>query len=369
MKIVVTGGHPAPALAFIDYARSSKEFRDIEFVFIGRQYNNQQEKSVSYEYKEITARKIPFYHLTTGRFTRLFSFSALRNMLYVPLGFYNSWKLLSQIKPDRVMTFGGYLALPVAYVAHKMKIPVYVHEQTIAPGLATKKIAEQATKVFISFPQSKKDLPITKCIETGNLVRDAVFQKNKLPFSLPSRVPVLYVTGGSLGSHSVNAHIEHLLPTLLKDFVVIHQTGNVEEYNDFQRLKNYRDALPPSMKERYFLLQHVSAEEVGAIFDAADIIVSRSGANTVTELVALKKPAILIPLPWSARNEQQLQAEMLQKAGVAAIFQQNQPSEELLSLIQSMYQKREKKKEGFKSLTMLYKSDAARKVLETVIQG
>lgn len=369
MKILVTGGHPAPALAVIDYARSHRQFENVTFTFVGRKFNNQREESLSYEYKEITERGILFYHLTTGRVTRLFDLNSLKNLFYIPFGFYNAWRILSEVKPNRILTFGGYIALPIAYVASRMNIPVYVHEQTIAPGIATKKIGKIAKKIFLSFPDSQKGLDEDKCIVTGNLVREAVFEKSELSFPLPKNQPVLYITGGSLGSHSVNKHIEKLLPQLLKQFTVIHQTGNMKEYNDYQRLTQVRESLPEVLKSKYTILEHIPASQIGTIFQAADVIVSRSGANTVTELVALKKPSVLIPLPWSARGEQMLQAQLLEKAGVAEVFEQQSETSELYEKIQTVYNNREQMRAGFKSLAVLYNPNAPRTVLETVIQG
>ncbi len=369
MKILVTGGHPAPALAVIDYALSHKEWKDIQFVFAGRKYNNQREKSISFEYKEIAERKIPFYHLSAGRITRLLTVHSIRNLFDIPAGFFNAWRILVKTKPDRVLTFGGYLALPIAYVAKWMGIPVFIHEQTIAPGIATQKISKLAKKVFLSFPESQKDLPPEKCVITGNLVREDLFIKMKLPFSIPSNIPVLYITGGSLGSHSLNEHIQSIIPKLLKKFFVIHQAGNVKEFQDYEKLMEMRSSLSQDLKNRYIIFEHVSASQIGSIFNAADIIVSRSGANTVTELVALRKPSVLVPLPWSARNEQTLQAEMLQKAGVAIVFEQNGKSEQLYEQILEVYENRLKMASKFNSLAILYNPNAPKVVLEEVLKG
>jgi len=369
MKILVTGGHPAPALAVIDYALSREEFINLNFIFVGRKFNNLREKTFSFEYKEISDRKIPFYNLNAGRVTRLFSVNSFRNVLHIPFGFFNAWRILLKTKPDRVLTFGGYLALPIAYVAKVMGIPVFIHEQTIAPGIATQKISKLAKKVFLSFPDSQKNLPIEKCIVTGNLVREAVFEKKELPFLILKDTPVLYITGGSLGSHSLNQHIQSILPQLIKFFFVIHQAGNISEFQDYEKLKDVRASLPQDQKNRYIILDHIPAKYIGSIFAATDILVSRSGANTVTELVALKKPAVLVPLPWSARNEQGLQAQMLQKAGVAKVFEQNKKSSELLQTIMEVYEKRSEMKTHFKQLEILYNPNAPRVVLEEVLKG
>lgn len=366
MKVIVTGGHPAPALAFIDAARASQRFRQTEFVFVGRHFNNNREHSVSFEYQEVTARKIPFHHLPAGRLTRILSWHAFREMLYIPYGFIKAIRILEREQPDAVMTFGGYIALPVAFAARLANVPVYLHEQTIAPGIASKWIAKVAKKVFLSFPDEHKDFADVPTEITGNLVRDLVLKPGKLPFALPDTVPLLYVTGGSLGSHSLNAAIEKILPELLKNFAVIHQVGNMKEFDDYARLKNKAATLTPELKKRYIVVEHVNADQIGPIFQSAAVVISRSGANTLTELIALQKPAILVPLPWSARNEQRLQAQLMEKAGVAQVFEQDGDPERLLSLIHDTYRSRASMKADYQSLLSLFNPDAALRILQEI---
>lgn len=366
MKIVITGGHPAPALALIDSIRAHKDHAQTAIVFVGRKYNNERERTLSYEYKEIKARSIPFIHLVTGRLTRLVSLRTLRSLLLVPVGFVNAYLMLKQERPDVVMSFGGYLALPVAYAAYIMKIPVYTHEQTIHPGLANRLIAKVASNVFVSFEESVQYFKNKNIVVTGNIVRDAIFEVQEKLFPLDKSKNVIYVTGGSLGSHSVNIHIEKLLPELLKKYTVVHQTGNLSEYNDFKRLWQLREELPDELKNRYFVTEHVSAAQIGYMYAKADLVIGRSGANTLFEIIALQKPAILIPLPWSAHNEQQKQAELLEKAGVARIFQQNKKSEELLALIQSMMKELPQYQLQYKTLSKRYVRNAAELVMEEI---
>lgn len=366
MKIVITGGHPAPALALIDSIRSHDTYAKTQIVFVGRKYNNERERTLSYEYKEIKERSIPFIHLVTGRLTRLASLRTLKSLMLVPVGFVNAYVMLRQQKPDIVMSFGGYLALPVAYAAYMMKIPVYTHEQTIHPGLANRLIAKVAAKIFISFEESKKYFSSSKCILTGNIVRKAVFTVDEKAFPLDRAEQVIYVTGGSLGSHSVNMHIETLLPDLLEQYTIVHQTGNLTEYNDFARLSKLRESLPEKYKSRYFVTEHVSAAQIGYIYKMADLVIGRSGANTLFEVIALQKPAILIPLPWSAHNEQQQQAELLEQAGVATIFPQFKKSEELLQLIQRMMKNLNTYSSQYKTLSQRYVRNAAELVMEEI---
>lgn len=356
MKLLITGGHISPALACIDEISKKS---NVEIVFVGRKYNNEREKTLSFEYDEITGRKIKFINITAGRLTRFFSLRNIRNAMNFPIGFMQAFSILKKEKPDVILTFGGYIGLPIAIVGHFLKIPVYIHEQTIYPGITNRILGKTANKIFISFEQSKKFFQDKNVIVSGNPIRNQVFKTIKKPFEIEENLPVIYVTGGSLGSHSINVHIDEIIPKLLENYIVIHQVGNVSEYNDYSRLVERRNELPARLQKRYFLRAHFQTEEVGYLYSIADLVICRSGANTFFELIALKKPAILIPLPWSAHNEQQKQAEIIAKAGAGEIFNQTGKSEDLFSLIKKIMNNKDEYIANFKKLETHYPKNAA----------
>lgn len=367
MKLLITGGHPAPALAVLDECLSPEYKNAITPVFVGRKYNNEREMSLSYEFKEVEARKVPFYHLSTGRITRAFSKTSIMDVLRIPQGLWRAFFILKEEKPDAILSFGGYIALPVAVAALIQGIPVYHHEQTVHPGLASRMISGAARTIFISFPKSAAFFPKEKTILTGNPIRASLFAKtNAKDLIPPGDTPLIYVTGGSLGAHSVNVLIKEQLEVLLQSFRVIHQTGNVQEYKDFENMTAIREQLPASLKDRYLVREHFTAQEVGALYEEASLVVSRSGANTIFELILFKKPAVLVPLPWSAHNEQQKQAEFLKENGVAEVFDQSTPSEKLVPLLQTMYQHRHDYEEHFQQLSSLIHTNASRTILDTI---
>jgi len=316
MKILITGGHFTPALALIEELQ-----KDYQIVFVGRK-NTQDKDNLSLEYQEITNRKIPFYNLSTGRSTK--------NILQVLPGIIQAKKILTQEKPDLVISFGGYLGFPVCFAAMFKKIPFFIHEQTCSPGIANRVTSLFAKKIFVAFSEAANFFPKTKTIVSGNPLRKEIFQKIKQPFSVNKDQPLIYVTGGSLGAHSINLLIEKILPQLLEKYLVVHQTGNVSEFNDFKRLSRLKN-------KNYFLTQHLKTDEIGNIYALADLVVSRAGANAYFELLALKKPAILIPLPWSAKNEQQKHAKLFKKTGGGEIFNQQDAPEKLKMLIDKMF--------------------------------
>lgn len=357
MKILITGGHLAPALAVIEEIRSNH--KEVEIVFVGRKYALDSEKTISLEYKEITKAKIPFISLQAGRLTRVLTLKTVRNFFRIPLGFINAFFIIQRESPNIVLSFGSYLALPIVFWAYVFKIPVFTHEQTINPGLANKLIGIFSKKIFVAFPEAEKYFNEKKTFLCGNPVRKSVFSIKNKPFTLVKDKPVIYVTGGSLGSHSINVHIKEILKNLLKDYIVIHQAGDTKEYQDFEILTEERAKLPIDMANRYFLRKHFFEDEIGYVYDKCDLVVGRSGANTFFELLTLKKPALFIPLPWSGGREQQKHAEIFAKNKVGEIFHQVEPSEKLLRLINSMIKNINTYKKNFNKLDSIYKQNGS----------
>lgn len=364
MKLLITGGHVTPALAVIDTLLKK---HDVDIVFVGRKYINEYEKTETFEYQEVKKRDVPFIHLNTGRLTRVLSLNSIKRLFLVIKGFISAFSILRKEKPDVILSFGGYIALPIAFAGYCLHIPVYTHEQTISPGFANKVIGFFSKKVFVSFAENKNDFDPAKTIVTGNPVRESIFQTKSEPFKLPSGRPIVYVTGGSLGAHSINIHIEKILPQLLEKYTMIHQTGDVKEYGGHERIKKIKEALPESLQKYYFTQSNFYDDEIGFIYQKADLFVSRAGANTYFELLALHKPAILIPLPWSANGEQKRHAELFKEKGFGEVFYQDHPSEELRELIDMMIENKKKYEYNFSNLDSSSKDNAAEIIVSTVL--
>ncbi len=312
MRILITGGHFSPAYALIEEFKK----RGHELVVIGRRYPFENDKSESYEYEVCKKENIEFVEIKTGRYQRKFSAYTVSSLLKTPNGFLQAQKHLKRIKPDVVLTFGGYIGLPVAYAAKLSGIPVVLHEQTQHAGLASKLISKIANSVCISFESSKSFFPAGKTVFTGDPLRPEVFKvEKKLP--LPSEnKKIIYITGGSTGSHFINNRIYETAEDLLSDYILIHQTGDSEKFRDFEKLEKLRNSLPEDKKKRYMLRKFIFPEEIGFVLAEADLLVSRSGANTVFEIMAKKKVSLLIPLPYGQNNEQLANAKLLKRIGI-----------------------------------------------------
>ena len=359
--LIITGGHVTPALAVID--RIQERTLPVTIIFVGRKYNNNKEKTLSFEYQEVSKRSIPFIHLTTGRLTRIFNRASLVDFFQIPFGFVQSLMIMLKYKPHVLLSFGGYLALPMALVGSLFNVAIYTHEQTIELGLTNRIIGNVSKRIFTSFPETNHPTLTSKITYTGNPLRnDVISQKSNQIYPHP----LIYVTGGSLGSHTINEYIEHNLRKLLKKYHIIHQTGNVAEFDDFNRLSSLRTSLPSDMQKRYDVRAHVSSEEVGAIMQQADLVVSRSGANTFFELIALAKPSVLIPLPWSAAQEQQKHAQILRDATVATIIDQGDSDDHFLDVINTMMKKTSSYEKNFKELQGRYIAQASDAIIDAL---
>jgi len=254
MKILITGGHLAPALAVIDEIESTH--KESEIIFVGRKYALDSEKTISLEYKEIEKRKIKFIPLQAGRLTRILSFKTVRNILRIPLGFVNGFFIIINNKPNVILSFGSYIALPIVFWGFFFRIPIYTHEQTINPGIANRIIGLFSKNIFIAFDEVKKYFNPNKIIFSGNPVRKSIFQAKDKMFNIKKDRPVVYITGGSLGSHSINLHVKNILEKLLADYIIIHQVGDTKQYHDFEDLEKFKEKLSEDLKKRYFLKKH-----------------------------------------------------------------------------------------------------------------
>lgn len=219
-------------------------------------------------------------------------------------------KLIRQIRPDIVVSFGGYVSVPVIVAAFFQKIPSLTHEQTTTNSLSTKINGLFVNKIALSFDNKDQinQLPKNKVTITGNLIRQAIFNTDSKKFKDLSlkigHFPIIYITGGNQGSNFLNNLIKETLPILSKKYFLIHQTGN-----------NFS----ASKLTNYYSAAYIEIEDIGWILNHADIIISRAGANTCQELDTLNKKAIIIPLPFTQQNEQLLNAQWLQSRHLKTI--------------------------------------------------
>lgn len=320
MKIVITaggGGHFAPALAVI------RSLKNDDILVIGRKYTFEGDSALSLEYQTLVSLKIPFRTINTGRLQRKVTSRTVPSLLKMPGGFIQAFSILRSFEPDKVVSFGGYISVPVVLAAYFLRIPVVIHEQTFGAGLANKITAPFAEKICISWEASRRYFPKGKTILTGNPIKKVSKSLYHLPFDQrDNALPLLFITGGSGGSHTINLLAHGSIGMLLKEFRIIHQTGDAQVFKDFDSLAQEKLLLDPVLQRRYFITKFVEPAEIIEIMKAADLVISRAGVNTMTELLEVGTPALLIPLPHGQNNEQSTNAHFFESIGLGKVVSQ-----------------------------------------------
>lgn len=324
-KIILTGGgtagHVTPNIALMPRLKEL----GYEIHYIGS-YDGIEKKLI----EEIG---IPYYGISSGKLRRYFDWKNFTDPFRVLKGFSEAKKLLKKINPDVVFSKGGFVAVPVVQAAKKCHIPTIIHESDMTPGLANKLSIPAASKICCNFPETVKYLPEGKAVLTGSPIRQELLTGNKLAglnfCGFTAKKPVLLVIGGSLGSVAVNNAVRNILPQLLESFQVIHLCG-----------KGNLDETKKGI-EGYVQYEYIK-QELADLFALADVVISRAGANAICELLALRKPSLLIPLPAaSSRGDQILNAKSFQQQGFSLVLQEEDITPQLLlSTIQDLYKNR-----------------------------
>ncbi len=265
--------------------------------YIGREKNSSVDNSPSIESKIIPKMGINFYSINCGKLDRRWLPNTIKGLPQTAKSLFEASKLIKKIKPDVVVSFGGYVSVPIIISSFLRKIPSITHEQTLTNSLTTKINSHFVTKVALSFDNQKQklDLPKNKIVITGNLLRQELFnpQKSKIGDDID-----IFITAGNQGSHTINLLIKKILPKL-KNYSIIHQTGK-NDFADFQKLTK--------IYPKYKVFDYLESNDMAHVLNKAKTIISRSGANTSQEIIALNKKSILIPLRVSQQNEQLINA-------------------------------------------------------------
>ncbi|HYD35516.1 MAG TPA: UDP-N-acetylglucosamine--N-acetylmuramyl-(pentapeptide) pyrophosphoryl-undecaprenol N-acetylglucosamine transferase [Vitreimonas sp.] len=338
MKILISGGHLTPALALCDYLQQAQP--DWKILFVGRTFSQDTAQQKAHEQNEVAKRGLPFFALQAPRLSGDSWWEKIQRSSQFVASVSRALKIISQEKPSVFVSFGGYLAVPIALAAWLKGVPIVTHEQTRRPGRANLFIARLAQKIAISFPETASVFPSHKVVVTGNLLRPELFKLQHPAFGdikKQNDLPLLYVTGGNQGAKVLNDVIADGLPELIKTWRIIHQCGNATKDHDYlTQLQARKETLTTEEKARYVIREWFTTEELALIYSQATIVLSRAGANTVYELAAVKVPSILVPLPTAYQDEQQANAEWLVKLGGAKLLPQSELNQENLIKVLTM---------------------------------
>lgn len=364
MKVALVGGHFSPALSILERLQKKGD----EVVVLGRKKTFEGQEDISLEYRICEEKKIPFYEIRASRLQRRFTRHTIPSFLKFAIGVNDAYQALKKTKPDVVLSFGGYLSIPIAISAKMLRIPLVIHEQTQHAGLANKIVAKVAEKVLITFSSSERFFPKDKIVVTGNPLRKEIFEIKKIQKVTPDK-KILYVTGGSSGSHFINELIGSTIGDLVKEFTVIHQIGDGRAFHDFDTLEKVRNSLPEKLRADYILKKFVYPDEIGWVLAHADLVVARSGVNTVLELIALKKRALLIPLPHGQIGEQLVNAQLIKKMGLGEYVEQNRVErQKFLDLIHTLMKKNNHSSEEQKNSIVLDADVRIVKILDSIYE-
>lgn len=325
-KIVLTGGgtagHVNPNLALIPGLKA----RGFDIYYIGSK--NGIEKRLA------TEAGLEYRSISTGKLRRYLDIKNLTDAFRVVKGLGDARKVLKEIRPDVVFSKGGFVSVPVVLAAKSLGIPVIIHESDSTPGLANKISFPFCSKICASFPETMKLIPEDKGVLTGPPIREELKTGDRakgLAFcGLDSDKPLVMVMGGSIGSVAINNIVRTALPELLANYNVVHLCGKNNLDHNLKDTKGYAQ------------FEYIG-EELHDVFAATDIIVSRAGANAIFEILALRMPNILIPLPANAsRGDQILNARSFEKSGYSkVVFQEDLTETSLVNEIEDTYEKKD----------------------------
>jgi UDP-N-acetylglucosamine--N-acetylmuramyl-(pentapeptide) pyrophosphoryl-undecaprenol N-acetylglucosamine transferase len=346
-KIVMTGGHAATTALSVaeELIRRSSSKRGFKWdiYWIGAKYALEGKKAATIESQTFPGMGIEHIPITAGRLQKKFTFWTIPSLAKIPLGFFSAFYAVARIQPDLVLSFGGFAAFPVVIAAYILRIPVVIHEQTHALGRANKYSEPFAEKVALAREGGLDDSDDTKRVVVGNPVMSQITEIK--PKGELSDKPTIFITCGSRGSEVINKVVEELIDKLLDSYRVIHQTGPV----GFKRISKKRDKMPAVMKENYEVYERIDPMQIDGVYKRADIIVARAGANTVSEIMIVKRPAILIPLPLSSASDQPANARMAQDFGIVKVINQDELSQrKLLEEINNLKENWKKMVDGVK---------------------
>lgn len=375
LRILVTGGgsagHISPALAIIQTLQDISATPP-QFLYLGGRRGLEEEQA--------KRAGLAFVGVETGKLRRYFSWQNFTDLGRIPVGVLQSLRAVRRFRPDVVVSTGGYVSVPPVVAARLLGIPILIHEQTVQVGLANRIAARCATKIALSWESALPDLAQSlqsKAFVAGNPIRAAVFggsrEETLRIFNFDARdahLPALYITGGSQGARIINRAVEAALPELLKSCCVIHQCGKQPDgqEQDFERLETAAKHLAPELARRYRCERFIR-EEINHVFAWADLVLSRAGAGTVSELCALGKPALYVPLVPTGGDEQTRNAQMCEAIGAAKIIRQSElNAEKLLRELPLLLNDGPQLAKMSAAALTLAKPDAARVLAEAILE-
>ncbi|WP_127532573.1 undecaprenyldiphospho-muramoylpentapeptide beta-N-acetylglucosaminyltransferase [Paenibacillus kobensis] len=300
---------------------------------------------------------VRYHSIATGKLRRYFDWRNVTDPFKVVQGVWQAYFRIKRSKPNVLFSKGGFVSVPAVIGAWLNNVPVIIHESDVTPGLANRLSIPFARSVCTTFPHTASSLPATKACYVGPVVRAGLDQGNadrgRALCRFTDQKPVLLIMGGSLGARSINQAVRAALPQLIRQFQIVHLCGKGQlddtiEFSEYQQFEFMTD-------------------ELTEVLAMTDIVVTRAGANSIFEFLALSKPMLLIPLSQAqSRGDQLLNADFFEKSGYAEVLLEERLTPDmLLSSITSLHDNRER---YIRSMAQVEQSDALSQLFDHIKQ-
>ncbi|WP_369017316.1 undecaprenyldiphospho-muramoylpentapeptide beta-N-acetylglucosaminyltransferase [Thermatribacter velox] len=352
-----TGGHIFPSLAIVEELRELNPGGKVFFVGSTRKLE-----------KELFAsQKLPFFAIKARGWNRTLDIDLLKALVTNAVGIWQAFYVILKTRPNALLCMGSYPSLLTAFWAKILGIPIFVHEQNALPGMANRIVGRWAKRIFVSVPESKPHFPQEKVVVTGNPLRkDLLCWKNRKTearekLALKPDNPTILVMGGSLGAEIINTTLWKILDELVREsFQILHITGN----------RDFATACKITSSERYRPIPFSNSP--GILYAASDLVICRSGASTIFELLWFGIPSILVPLKEAAENHQYYNALWLQKKQKVEIIQEeeltpNSLKEAIKKLYQSSKENTKQRREDLDVKTINPSLEKAARIIAEII--
>jgi len=382
VRIVVTGGgsggHTFPLIAVYRELKKEAETRKVslEIIYIGP-----DDFTLPYILKE---QGIKVKTITAGKLMGSFNLiESIFGFFKTIGGIFQSLYYVYILMPDAIFSKGGYGSFPVVFCGILFFIPTYAHESDAVPGLVNHIIGRFCKKVFISFDYTKRYFSSKKTVLTGNPIRLDLFnetldKKNtKKLLKLDEEKPVITIIGGSQGSRHINDFILDILPKIIKDVEIIHQTGETN-YQEVKREADvvFQEIIGDKEQQKYYhplpFFEETTIPSISSlkdVFAISDLIIARAGSGLIFEIAASGKPSILIPLPWASRGHQKKNAYEYAKNEAAVVIEEGNLKPNVFSeLILQVISDKKKKEKMSQAALEFAKPQAARDIAKYLIE-
>ncbi len=359
-----TGGHVYPALAV---AQGLQQHYNADILYLG--------SDDGLETRLVPPTGLRLETIQAGKLQRFVSWRTVKGVVRIPVGMAQAIGIVRAFRPDVAFTSGGYVAVPAGLASRLTNTPLLMHQQDVPPNLSNKLLAPLATRISVAFADSLRYFPAQKTVQLGNPIRQAILdvrdvspQQARKNLGLAPDVPLLLVTGGSQGARHLNQTVCHALPELLKQCQVLHISGS-NLLDETRELAGQTLVGVESETRQRYRLEPYMDEEMPSALQAADIVLCRSGASSLSELAVLGKPGVLVPLPPAiGGSPQEVNAAMFQREGAAEVILNDLLKPELIiERVTSILSQPARLQAMAEAASKLAKPNATQEIVETIV--